>query len=134
MSERLVNYPILLLAISVAALYVSEWIGVSYRRRAKLERDDRDDFTLIVSSTLTLLGLIIGFTFSMAVSRYDQRKNYEEDEANAIGTEYVRTDFLPPASDANVRSLRVRYLAQRILFYTAHETRKLPQINELTAR
>jgi hypothetical protein len=29
-----------------------------------------------------LLGLIIGFTFSMAVGRYDQRKNYEEEEAN----------------------------------------------------
>ena len=33
-----------------------------------------------------LLGLIIGFSFSMAISRVDQRKNYEEAEANAIGT------------------------------------------------
>ena len=34
---------------------------------------------------MTLLGLLIGFTFSMAMSRYEQRKNYEEAEANAIG-------------------------------------------------
>jgi hypothetical protein len=43
---------------------------------------------------LTLLALIIGFSFSMAVSRYDQRKSYEEAEANAIGTEYARADLL----------------------------------------
>jgi hypothetical protein len=33
----------------------------------------------------------------MAISRYDLRKTYEEAEANAIGTEYLRLDFLPPA-------------------------------------
>ena len=44
------------------------------------------------AATLTLLGLIIGFSFSMATSRYDQRRNYEEAEANAIGTGYVRAD------------------------------------------
>ena len=53
----------------------------------------------MINASLTLLALIIGFSFSMAVSRYDQRKNYEEEEANAIGTEYVRVDLLP-AEDA----------------------------------
>ena len=43
-----------------------------------------------MAASLTLPGLIIGFTFSMAIDRYDQRKNYEEAEANAIGTEYLR--------------------------------------------
>jgi hypothetical protein len=43
----------------------------------------------------TLLGLIIGFTCSMATGRYEQRKNYEEAEANAIGTEYVWADPRP---------------------------------------
>ena len=40
------------------------------------------------AATLTLLGLIIGFSFSMAIGRYDLRRTYEEAEANAIGTEY----------------------------------------------
>jgi hypothetical protein len=35
-----------------------------------------------------------GFTFSMAVGRYDRRNTYEETEANAIGTEYLRADLL----------------------------------------
>jgi hypothetical protein len=58
-----------------------------------------------------LLGLIIGFSFSMATSRYDQRKNYEEAEANAIGTEYVRADLLPAADAATVRTLLRKYLS-----------------------
>lgn len=42
----------------------------------------------------------------MAVTRYDQRKNYEEDEANAIGTEYVRADLLDDALIAGIDSPR----------------------------
>jgi hypothetical protein len=70
----------------------------------------------------------------MAVSRYDQRKNYEEEETNAIGTEYVRADLLPPASADKVRSLLSKYLHQRILFYTNRDARELAQINDATAR
>jgi hypothetical protein len=43
---------------------------------------------------LTLLALLIG-SFSMAISRYDERKNHEELEANAIGTEFMRAGLLP---------------------------------------
>ena len=62
---------------------------------SSLREEERADFGVVLSATLTLLGLLIGFSFSMAVSRYDQRKNLEEAEANAIGTEYVRADLLP---------------------------------------
>ena len=56
---------------------------------------------MVETATLTLLGLIIGFSFSMAITRYDLRKNYEEAEANAIGTEYVRAGLLPAADAAD---------------------------------
>ena len=76
-----------------------------FRRRRKLEVES-EDFGIILAAALTLLGLIISFTFSMAVNRYDQRKNYEEAEANAIGTEYVRpTSCLPPMRRKYVRCL-----------------------------
>jgi hypothetical protein len=70
----------------------------------------------------------------MAVSRYDQRKGYEEQEANAIGTEYVRADLLPTTDAVKVRSLLSRYLDQRILFYRSRDERQLRQINAQTAR
>ena len=94
----------------------------------------REDFGIILAATLTLLGLIIGFSFSMAIGRYDQRKNYEEAEANAIGTEFVRADLLPAADAARVRALLLSYLDQRVLFYQTTDREQLPQINAQTAK
>ena len=70
----------------------------------------------------------------MAISRYDQRKNYEEAEANAIGTEYVRADLLPVADAARVRALLKNYLNQRILFYKTRDGQQLRQINATTGQ
>jgi hypothetical protein len=110
-------------------------IGTFFRRRqGKLQGDVREDFGLILTATLTLLGLIIGFTFSMAISRYDQRKIYEEAEANAIGTEYVRADLLPAPDTAKVRALLRDYLDQRVLFYTTRDEQRMRQINARTSQ
>ena len=72
---------------------------------------------IVVAATLTFLGLIIGFSFSMAVNRYDPRKNYEAAEANAIGTEYVRADLLPADDAVRVRERLGKYVSQHIAFY-----------------
>jgi hypothetical protein len=69
----------------------------------------------------------------MAVNRYDQRKNYEEQEANAIGTEYFRADLLPAADAARVRAMLVSYLDERMLDYKARSDEKVRQINTQTA-
>jgi hypothetical protein len=82
---------------------------------------------------LTLLALVIGFSLSMAVGRYDQRKNYEEEEANAIGTEFLRADLLPAAQAATIRSLLAKYVEQRILFYQVRDPHELDEINSKTA-
>ncbi len=87
-----------------------------------------------MSAILTLLGLIIGFSFSMAITRYDQRKTLEEAEASAIGTEYVRADFLAVPNAAKVRRLLRDYLDQRLLFYTTRDDRELVQIDAATAQ
>jgi len=96
--------------------------------------EERGDYGVLLAAMLTLLGLIIGFSFSMAGSRYDQRKNLEEEEANAIGTEYARADLLPADSVEKVRGLLRSYLEQRILFYTTHSGDQLRRINAATAK
>jgi hypothetical protein len=98
------------------------------------DKDAREDFTVVQGATLTLLGLIIGFSFSMAISRYDQRKNYEEEEANAIGTEFLRVEMLPAAEAAKIQELLRRYLDTRIAFYKARFGSGLEPINQNTAR
>jgi hypothetical protein len=133
--STLLNFPRVIFALSFVMLWLSEWIGASVRPKLRnLEEDDREDFKLIAAATLTLLGLIIGFSFSMAISRYDQRKNYEEGEANAIGTEYARADLLPGTDARNVRALLGNYLDQRIFFYKARDDRELQRINAVTAQ
>jgi hypothetical protein len=129
------NYPLLVLVVSLSILWISTWGGAWFRARRRDQADaSRDDLAFILGGALTLLGLIIGFTFSMAVGRYDQRKNYEEAEANAIGTEYVRTDLLPAADAARVRALLRDYLDQRILSYTTRNEPRRRQIDAQTAR
>lgn len=132
--ETLMNHPVLVFVTTFAGLWLAGRIGLAFRqRRPEMTDDEHDDFGVILAATLTLLGLIIGFTFSMAISRYDQRKNDEEAEANAIGTEFVRADFLPNENAEKVRQLLKRYLEQRILFYETRREKELGQVNAHTA-
>jgi hypothetical protein len=131
----MMDYPFVVFGLSLLLLWLSTRLGTSLlRRRRGLPEEGRDDLVLIMSAALTLLGLLIGFTFSMAISRYDLRKSYEEAEANAIGTEYVRVDLLPATDAAKARVLLKKYLDQRVLFYTTRNEAQLLQINADTAR
>ena len=128
------NYPLLVFAVSLAAQSLAAGAGDVLRSRIHhLGEEERDNFGIELSATLTLLGLLIGFSFSMAISRYDQRKNYEEAEANAIGTAYVRADLLSAGDVAEVRELLRKYLDERVLFYTTRDRERLAKINRDTA-
>lgn len=131
----LVRFPLLILASSFFGMLLSARIGILLRkRRSKIEEEARHDLDIIVAAVLALLGLIIGFSFSMATNRYDLRKDYEEAEANAIGTEYVRADSLPATEASRARALLKEYLDQRILFYESRDERELQQINARTVQ
>src|SRR5215471_11120604 len=96
--QRLVDHPVLLAVVTFVVMWCAAQLGArAFSSMRKLEPDERNDLGFVVGATLTLLGLLIGFSFSMAVGRYDQRKGYEEEEANAIGTEYLRVELLAPA-------------------------------------
>jgi len=129
----LLDHPFLILVVTFAAYWFAARIG-SYLHSRQINADGNifEDFKLVLGATLTLLGLIIGFTFSMAVSRYDQRKNLEEEEANAIGTEYARVELFPHDDAVKLQTLLRSYLDQRILFYTHAQASQLRDINEHT--
>jgi hypothetical protein len=123
----------LVFALAFPAMTLMAWLGTLLSRRRPVQADARDDFATILAATLTLLGLVIGFSFAMALNRYDQRKNYEEAEANAIGTAYVRADLLPAPDAAAMRALLRRYLEQRLLFYVTRDEQELRQIGVQTS-
>jgi hypothetical protein len=126
--------PFSVFAIALVAQIIAALVGDFIRKRAhSFKQGERHDFNIIQAATLTLLALIIGFSFSMAVSRYDQRKTLEEAEANAIGTEYLRADLLPVDDGSRTRELLRKYLDLRIAFYEESNTRRITEIGQQTA-
>jgi hypothetical protein len=127
------EYPPTVLVLAFTAQTVAAYMGDFLRRRsAPMDETARNDFGTILPAALTLLGLIIGFSFSMASSRYEQRKTLEEAEANAIGTEYVRSDLIPATQAAQIRKLLVEYTGQRISFYEDTDATRLQQVHSET--
>ena len=81
-----------------------------------------------------LLALMLAFTFSMAVTRFEARRDAVLNEANAIGTEYLRADLLPPADGARVRALLKDYLDHRVSSYSSRDGQHLRRVEADTAR
>ena len=129
------NDPVLILVLSLTLFWAASLLGIWLRKNVRnLEERNRDDFKFVLGGALTLLGLIIGFTFQMAVSRYDHRKDLEAEEANAIGTEYARADLLPIADATRVHELLKRYIEKRIFTYSSQDEQRLRQVRAETAR
>lgn len=128
-------HPLEVLVLALIAQWLAARMGAWLRTRRRPSDDGAlEDFNVILAATLTLLGLVIGFTFSMAINRYDQRKNLEEAEANAIGTEWLRADVLAAKDAESVRAKLKRLLDQRILVYATRDTNELQQMGIETAR
>ena len=121
---------IVLLVLFIAAVAFGEFI---LRPVAPLPDDQRDSFNVVQTAIFTLLALVIGFSLSMAVSRYDQRKNLEEEEANAIGTEYARSELADASVKVQIRDALVRYTRLRLEDYQTRKSQELVRIGHDTA-
>jgi hypothetical protein len=115
---RIIDDPFLVFFVFLITQWVAAYVGDFFRRTVRpVKKVEQDDFNTVLTATLTLLALIIGFSFSMAVSNYHQRRDCEAAEAGALGTEYLRADLLPTDDGRKVRELLSRYTSQRISFY-----------------
>ncbi len=110
----LVDHRLIALAV-VALLATAGEIGF---RRGVRQRESKESFRSLMSGTgaamLGLLGLLLGFTLSMAVSRWDARRDVIVDEANAIGTLWLRAGLLEEPLRADLRKSLHDYTDARI--------------------
>jgi hypothetical protein len=83
-----------------------------YRRR-RSEEEKEAPVGAMVGATLGLLAFILAFTFGLAAARFDTRRQVLLDEANAIGTTYLRAGMFPDRRDA-IRALRRDYVDTRL--------------------
>lgn len=125
---------LLLFALLVLARELGTWLRTRRRPPAKQRGDDDDGHAGdgVAFSTTTVLGLLallIGFTFSLALGRYDERRNLVLKEANALGTTWLRADLLEPADALRVRDVLRRYVDSRVAFANAHNADAEVQAN-----
>ena len=89
----------------------------------------------IAASILALLGLLLGFTMSMSVSRYDTRRRLVLEEANAIMAAYLRTQAVPAPESTEMQELLRRYVDNRLrVSRNALDLQKLQQGKDEDAR
>lgn len=108
----------LLWAILLLSLVVFELLGRALRRllgkRAGASPDAGIDYLL--SSVFALLGLLIAFTFGIALDRYESRRDLVVQEANAIGTAHIRTAFVAEPVQAQLRLELETYAITRLAY------------------
>jgi hypothetical protein len=106
------------LAISGIALGLLASIEVGYRfgtrRWRRLPTLPREVSSIVQASVFGLMGLLIAFIFYGAGARFDTRRTLVAEEANAIGTAYLRLDLLPPESQPRLREDFRAYLGARL--------------------
>jgi len=103
--------------VAIVVLVLATVCGLWLRKRFahSAEREGQSLKTL-ESTILALLGLLMGFTFSMATARFDTRKSLEIEEANDIGTLWLRTSLLSENARTVERGLIRQYVATRMEF------------------
>lgn len=101
-----------LLAAMVAAVELGYRIGAT--RARSTNEVSREHINGIQATFLGILALLLGFTLSLALQRFDSRSEAVVDEANAIGTAFLRTDLLSDALRAEGRRLVGDYVDLRV--------------------
>jgi hypothetical protein len=97
------------------------WIGLrSFRAGA-----EKADVSTLASAALGLLALLIAFSFSMALSRYETRRDMVLEEANAIGSTANFTLMLPPSAQRPILSLLREYTAVRVALGVPYDSQKM---------
>ncbi|MCW5961237.1 MAG: hypothetical protein KIS76_13820 [Pyrinomonadaceae bacterium] len=103
---------ILLFVVIVLANEIGFRIGVAIQNRS--DEEIRSQTNAIQAGMLGLLALLLGFTFSMSLNRYDNRSQAVISEANAIGTAILRTELLPEPFRSEEKALLQKYVDLRI--------------------
>jgi len=117
MNEYMYNYSTWLIAlILLVSLFLANELG--YRCARRFERNmksaELSQNSAIQASILGLLALLLGFSFTMALQRFDHRGEALVHEANAIGTAQLRIELLPPSAQPETYELFSIYLQTRV--------------------
>jgi hypothetical protein len=125
------DHPFLIFVIVFVALFITTRAGVLIADVLwPVKDEERPDVRLVINGSLLLLTLVISLTYFFGISKHDDRKTCEIAEADAIAKEHFRAGLLPDEVGTPLRELILKYLNQRILFYTLSDAHQVEE-NEL---
>lgn len=121
---------LLTLLLAFAAVELGRWFG---RRRQHQQAEPEAPVGAAVAATLGLLAFILAFTFGMAASRFDARKQMVVQDANSIGTTYLRASLMPDPPASKLRGLLREYTDVRVDagLHPEHFAAALARLDEL---
>jgi len=117
-------------AFAIVSLIISEFgyrLGHWWQRRTSDVKEGPS--SMIVGSLLALTAFLLAITMGMASDRFDKRRSLVLDEANAVGTTYLRAGYLPEQASIQIRDLLREYVTLRIM-----ETPDVEEVRERMAR
>ena len=121
----------LLAALLIVGLVIA---SIEFGRRLRLrngEERSSSGLGVIDGAVFGLMGLLLAFSFSGAVSRFETRLQLIVQETNAIGTAWLRVDLLPEAAQPEIRNDFRAYLDARLAFYKKLSTDRAKAFNAL---
>jgi hypothetical protein len=107
----------------VLTVEVGYWIG--RWRGKKVHPEQKSQTGMALAALLALLGFLLAVSFGLAADRFGQRKALVLEEANAVGTTFLRADFLDEPQRATVRRLLRDYVAERLEYVQGREMSEL---------
>jgi hypothetical protein len=113
--------PLLLIALSLLACMLVAAVAGALFSGPRIGGDNEGQVGYVVSAVLGLLALLLGFTFSLAVDRFEARRVLVLTEANAIGTAYLRVQLLEEPHRARMSDILVRYVDNRLVLARAQQ-------------
>lgn len=102
--------------------------------RERVDEAMRSRITIFEGAMLGVLGLQIAFTMSMGAARFDARRQLVVEEANAIGTTWLRSQVMPEPENAEFAGLLRQYVDARVQFTHVRNLKELPEQRAITAR
>jgi len=120
--------------VLLGGMLLSIEAGMRLRARHRAAQGDSTNFGAVHGAAFALMGLVIAFTFSGAASRFDHRRDLVVEEANDIGTAYLRIQVLPEASRGPLQDKFREYVDSRLQTYSAGtDVARVSQLLQQTA-
>jgi prepilin signal peptidase PulO-like enzyme (type II secretory pathway) len=130
------THEVIISCVFFALMMVATELGYRLGRKseANIPENTKSQISTVEAALLGVLALLLGFTMSMAVSRFEIRKQLVLEEADAIGTSRLRAQLLPAPAGPEISSLLGQYINIRVQYGTAgNDLARLEELNTQTA-